>query len=552
MAGNDSRRSDSEERVKELERLISGQREELAALSESNRALSDERSELESLRIVFDTVADGIFVTDAMGGIREVNRAASRMLGVAERGEVIGCNALDFVSRGTRKKAVEDFERVLRDGSVFRAEHVCKPISGAVFPVEISGSVMTDGEGRPTGVIGVMKDITDRKKLEEERQKAAKLESVGILAGGIAHDFNNLLTVVLSNISVAVRNLDDPEAVETRLVGAHEALLRARQLTTQLLTFARGGAPVKKPTAVRRMVVEALELVQRDSRISTRLLLPDGLWTAECDPGQVGQVLRNLLINAYQAMPAGGEIVVEARNEKIGPDQARRTKPGRFVAVTVGDGGPGIPEDILARVFDPYFTTKPSGSGLGLATSYSIMEKHGGAVWLESPSGGGARAHILLPADPDIILSSPTTNELPVVTGSGRILVMDDDPAVAEAICSMLADLDYDSEVASHGEEAVSSFRREMERGDPFDAVLMDLTVATGMGGAEAMARLQEIDPEVCAIVASGYSSDPVMAAPDAYGFKAVLAKPFSVAELGAALAEVLGRSEEEEGVRGR
>jgi signal transduction histidine kinase/ActR/RegA family two-component response regulator len=374
-------------------------------------------------------------------------------------------------------------------------------------------------------------EITQREQAEEELLRARKLESLGVLAGGIAHDFNNFLTVVQGNIEVAKVHLTPGEAAREFLDHAASACQRAKFLSSQLLTFAKGGAPVRRVASTAQLVTDAVLLARSGSSIAIELQLAESLWSAEVDSGQIGQVLHNILINAREATSGGGTIEVRAENI------SGEAEP--HVRVSIRDQGHGISPDVLRRIFDPYFTTKPGGSGLGLATAYAIVAKHGGRLAVESTPGAGTVFTVDLPASLEAPLSQMTTT-VPMQTGTERLLVMDDDEALRDLSKAVLSTLGYDVQTAGDGAEAVELYAKTKAAGKGFDAVLLDLTVTGGIGGLEAAAKLKELDPSSKLIVSSGYSDAPVMSRFAEYGFDAVILKPWTVREMSEVLRKVL------------
>ncbi len=395
-------------------------------------------------------------------------------------------------------------------------------------------SPIADPDGEVTGYVGTVEDITELRRIRQEMLKTQKLESLGVLAGGIAHDFNNILTAILGNISLARMQLSgDVERAGKRLLEAENAADRAKDLTQQLLTFARGGEPVKKVIDVSGLLREAAGFAIHGSAVRCGFALADDLWPVEVDEGQISQVIHNLVINAVQAMPDGGEIEVGAKNHLSTPDGKR------CVRISVADTGTGIPEQHLQRIFDPYYTTKQHGSGLGLATCYSIIKKHGGSITVESTMGRGSTFHLELPALEPVVMAAGRKSQVQVTVGSGRLLVMDDEEPVRDAVKAMLEQLGYQVECAKDGSEAVDLYLARKNEGTPFSAIILDLTIPGGVGGREAIAMLRNIDPGVRAVVSSGYSTDPVMASYREYGFSAVLVKPYHLREMSRVLQEL-------------
>jgi PAS domain S-box-containing protein len=402
--------------------------------------------------------------------------------------------------------------------------------------------IVRDEHGNQVECIGYLVDVTERKRMEDELLKAQKLESLGVLAGGIAHDFNNLLTSVLGNVSLAkMYSAQNPQAAG-RLEEAEKASLRARDLTQQLLTFSRGGQPVKKTISLAQIVRDATGFALRGSRAKPELRIPDDLCPVEADEGQINQVINNLVINADQAMPDGGTITVTCGTVDLPNGEVPPLRAGRYVRISVEDQGIGIPKEHFKKIFDPYFTTKQKGSGLGLATCYSIIKRHDGHITLESELGKGSKFSVYLPASHRCAERSESGPTVPV-GGTGRVLVMDDEEMIRDVAGAVLKSLGYEVTTARDGAEVIALVRAARHANAPFDAVIMDLTIPGGMGGQEAVGLLKQIDPSVKAIVSSGYSNDPVMAAYREHGFEGVVTKPYTVARLAETLTAVLKKA---------
>jgi len=403
---------------------------------------------------------------------------------------------------------------------------------------QICDQLVHDTDGSPL-ILEMGIDITERKRAESERLQFSKLESLGTLAGGIAHDFNNILTAILGNIGLAA--LDDKIGlrVQDRLAQAEAACLRAQALSQQLLTFAKGGAPVKKLFSVTELLTESTAFSCVGSPVKCETSFPDNLWSIEADPGQISQVFQNLTLNAIQAMPTGGTVKIWAENLALGTSIDLPLSPGKYIKLSVQDQGIGIPAEHLQRIFDPYFTTKQRGSGLGLASAYAIIKKHHGHIAVESEPGVGSTFFIYLPAVEQQAHPQPAKDREPLV-GKGKILVMDDEEIVREVLGRILARLGYEVEFAGDGGEAIEKFVQAHGSGQRFAGVILDLTVPGAMGGKETMARLLEIDPGTKGIVSSGYADDPIMADFQKYGFSGVIAKPYKISELGKILHAVI------------
>ena len=378
-------------------------------------------------------------------------------------------------------------------------------------------------------------EIAQREQIEEQLLRARKLESLGVLAGGIAHDFNNFLAVVQGNVELAKAQLDRDAPVQAILDETASACKRAAFLSSQLLTFSKGGAPVRRLVSLAQLVMDAIPLARAGAQTSFDVCISENLRSAEVDPGQIGQVLHNILLNARQAMPEGGTIKVRAENV----DLNTATGIDSRVRISVRDHGCGIPDDVLPRIFDPYFTTKPGGSGLGLATAYAIIAKHGGNLSVQTKPGDGTVFIVDLPASeespaPQAPLTAHTQ------TGTERLLVMDDEEALRNLVATVLTTLGYEVQTAGDGAEAIVLFENAKACGRGFDAVLLDLTVSGGMGGLEAAARLKELDSSVKLIVSSGYSDAPVLSDLRKYGFDDSIPKPWTVARVSEVVRRVL------------
>jgi PAS domain S-box-containing protein len=415
----------------------------------------------------------------------------------------------------------------------------CKK-DGTIIDVEIVSHPIIFGQRKARFVLAT--DITERRRLEEELVRTQKLEYLGTLAGGLAHDFNNLLTSILGNVYLAKMDARPGDGIYERMEAAERAAERAQSLTQQLLTFSRGGAPLKKTLAIKGVVRDNASFALHGSKSKCEFSIPGDLWTIEADEGQLGQVINNLVINADQAMPEGGIVKISCRNTSLKRASGLPLPPGNYVMISVTDRGIGIPPENLGKVFDPYFTTKQKGSGLGLATTYSIIKRHRGHITVESTPGRGTAFSLYLPAADRVMPKEPSEPGT-MNSGHGNILIMDDDEMVRDAAGQVLTRLGYTVAYARDGAEAITAYEQARAAGRPFDAVIMDLTIPGGMGGKDAVKRLREIDPAVKAIVSSGYSNDPVMAHYAEYGFNGVVSKPYTIKKLNDAIQKVLSGS---------
>lgn len=503
-------------------------------------------AEKERLAVTLRSIGDGVITTDLEGRIVFLNRVAEELTGWS-LGEAQGRNLEEIfhiIHERTRARLENPAEKVINTNQIIELANGTVLISKERQEriITDSGAPILDQEGNIRGVVLVFRDITEKVKMEEELVKAEKLESIGILAGGIAHDFNNILTAVIGNLSLAKIAVPAGGKAMERIEEAEKAAERAKDLTQQLLTFAKGGAPIKQVASVAEIIQDSASFGLRGSKSRCEFHLADDLWPAEIDPGQISQVIHNLVINADQAMPNGGRITIKAKNTALIHTYSGLKK--KAVEIAIQDEGTGIPDSFLAKIFDPYFTTKPKGSGLGLATAYAIIQRHDGDLTVKTQVGQGTTFTIFLPASDRFRIEPAGTGEQ-TLTGGGKILVMDDDPIVMNVFSEMLELLGYTVEGASDGQEAMTKYASAQTSGSPFDAVIMDLTVPGGMGGKEAIQKLREIDPQVKAIVSSGYSKDPVLSDFKKFSFSGRLPKPFSLRSLSETLQEVLINQED-------
>lgn len=468
--------------------------------------------------------------------------------------QILGIDAAMFTGTADeffRVVHAEDRERVkaaltrtLKQGVPYEPEYRVTWPDGSIHHITARGQLVYDEDGRPLRINGIIWDITEKRLFEEERLKSHKLESVGTLAGGIAHDFNNLLQGIFGYISMAKRTLDQKDRCLDMLEQAEKALHQSVSLTNQLLTFARGGRPVRRPLNLLPLIENAVTFALSGSRTSNRLEIDDHLSTVSADEGQISQVLQNLVLNADQAMPAGGTIIIAARNVRVPLDASPAgLNEGDYVEILIRDTGIGIPSQYLDRIFDPYFTTKERGSGLGLATSYSIIRNHDGVIEVSSEPGKGSTFRFYLPATgattPTGSRTTPAKEAAPAL--AGKILVMDDEEVVRMVVAELITSLGYEVDLAEDGGKALELYQAAMNANRAYDVVILDLTIRGGMGGAEAMQKLLDIDPAVKVIVSSGYSDDTVVSEYQEYGFHAFLKKPYVRRDLQNVLNSLMG-----------
>ncbi|MCJ7602588.1 MAG: ATP-binding protein, partial [Desulfobulbaceae bacterium] len=494
-------------------------------------------TEREKLSVTLRSIGDGVIATDINGRVVLVNKIAETLTGWRQKeaaGKPLG-EVFNIINEKTRKLCTNPVEKVISSGRIIGLANHTALIArdGTERSIADSGSPIRDRESRIIGVILVFRDITEQLRMEEELLKVKKLESVGVLAGGIAHDFNNILAAILGNINLASLYIKPEEEKVRRLLGeAEKASLRARDLTQRLLTFAKGGDPVKKTASIAEIIKDTAGFVLRGSNVRCEYHISQDLWPVQVDAGQMSQVIQNIILNARQALPAGGVIDVTCENFVKDEQLILPLHAGEYVKISIIDKGIGIPDNLLERIFDPYFTTKQEGSGLGLAISHSIVTKHDGYIAVNSGQGAGTTFTIYLQAskgeDPDEQKEGWAVK----MKAKAKILVMDDDDMVRILVQEMLSHLGYEMISAKDGAEAIELYKGLNDAANPFDAVILDLTVPGGMGGKDAVKEILAINPEAKVIVSSGYSNDPIMTNYLEYGFSAAVAKPYQLQEL--------------------
>ncbi len=497
------------------------------------------------IRGILDTVDEGFIVIDREFRIITANKAYCEQVGAACE-DILGkhCYEVSHQETGPCFEGGEECapRQVFETGKPYSALHKHRDAKGMTMYVETKGFPIRDRSGNVVSVIETVNNITEKHLLEEERLKTQKLESIGTLAGGIAHDFNNLLQGIFGYLSMAKMTLGQKEKAQAMLEQAEKALHQSVNLTTQLLTFSKGGKPIMKTIAVMPVIENAVKFALSGSRSTYELAGAADLWQVEADGGQLGQVIQNIVLNADQAMPLGGKVVISARNLPASDRSIPQELNGRdVVLISIQDTGVGISEQYLSKIFDPYFTTKEKGSGLGLATTYSIVKNHGGAIRVQSVVDRGTTFFLYLPASQK---SSAELNGPKMRSGrrTGRILVMDDEEVVRLVAAEMLSALGHEAVFAETGEAAVDAYRSARDADKPFDAVILDLTIRGGMGGAETLHALRGIDAQVKGVVSSGYSDDAIAAGYREQGFKAFLKKPYNFDELQDVLDKLLAR----------
>jgi PAS domain S-box-containing protein len=540
----------------ELEARVAERTAELARANEQLMAEIQNRSRQEAIimdserkyRNLINTIDDMVLNIDPEGVILFVNPAVRKITGYAQE-EMIGRNLLEFIYHGD----IEDFlyrHRQSREASVHSKKSFMETIcgdnelrlvkkDGAELWVDMCCHPVLDRAGSVQGLRGIAHDITRRKQAEDDLMRFSKIESLGILAAGIAHDFNNLLTAIMGNISLAKVTMPKEDPGYGILTEAEKASSMARNLTHQLMAFSRGGSPVRKITSIQNLLVDTAYFVLRGSSISCTCDVPDSLWDADIDRGQIAQVIHNLILNARQAMPDGGKLAVRAENVVILEKDSLPLQEGKYIKISIVDQGNGIPAEIIPRIFDPYFSTKVSGTGLGLAICYSIVKKHDGHIAVDSGRGSGSTFSVYIPASRQkAVLKLGAVNARAVA--GGKILLMDDEPIILDLGAKLLRHLGHEVVTAMHGAQAAAIFQEAKSGGAPFDVIILDLIIPGGIGADKVIDVIKKIDPGVRAIVTSGYADDPIIVDYQQHGFAGAMAKPFNLEELEREIARVL------------
>jgi PAS domain S-box-containing protein len=482
--------------------------------------------------LILESMTEGVLEVTREGRIVYANPTALALIGVPEE-HLLGST----------------FNDVFHDGEGARMRGFLEMKESAPqclledFPLTLNGKQvslkMLPVKNGLAGFLIILEDVTERKRLEARLIEAQKMEAIGALAGGIAHDFNNALMAIIGNITLAKIQAKTEDKVCAKLDEAERASWKARDLTQQLLPLSKGGKPIKRAVSIPTLLEEVCCAVLSDTNVQCALSLPPDLWMAEIDANQIRQALANLLSNAVQAMPAGGVIEVRAENAVEGSDRVSPSSEAeKYVKISIRDQGGGIPEEHLGHLFEPYFT-KGASRGLGLAITHTIISKHGGRIAVESAVGMGTTFRILLPAG---ATKAPPEADVQgaVNCGKGKVLVMDDEDMVREVAADMLRYLGCSVALARDGSEAIELYKKARQTNEPFDVVILDLTVPNGMGGKETIQELLKIDPQVKAIVSSGYSNDPIMAEYQEHGFCEVLGKPYRMSELSSELCKIM------------
>ena len=526
----------------QLEELVA---ERTLALQESETkyCLLYEISKLqeELYRSILNSSSDAIVVYDMIRLVQYVNPTFSEMFGWSL--EELQGQHIPFLPESERETSMKHIMALINNGTpcqAFRTKRLTK--DGQLKDISLSASRYADHLDQPAGMLVILRDITEHVKTEQEALKVRKLESVGILAGGIAHDFNNILTAILGNLSLARTMTDTKDKIHKLLLASEKASLRAKDLTQQLLTFAKGGEPVKEITSIENIIRDSASFILMGSNVRCNFKFGQALRPVNIDAGQISQVIQNITINAEQAMPVGGVIEIECDNCKYGPQDQLPIAVGDYVKISIKDQGVGIPTTLFDKIFDPYFTTKEKGSGLGLAITHSIIRKHHGYITIDSVEGQGSTITIYLPSSKEKELSDSTKSphDQAEELTSGTIIIMDDEEIIREVFDEMLSLKGYKVLSAQDGEETIKLYEEARLSDNPVDLIIMDLNIPGGMGGQETVLKILQLNPKAKIVVSSGYANDPVMSDYKKYGFCAALAKPFQFQELMTTIARLI------------
>ncbi len=521
---------------KEIEEELRDHRFHLEELVRNRTAELSESEE--KYRTLVEHSHDGIYIY-AGGGFLFVNNRMCDITGYTKV-ELSGMNFLELAHPEDRER-IREYELLRESGakvpSVFQVRIMKK--DGIERYIEFSAKGITY-HGK-YAVLGVGRDITALKLFDEEQSKMDKLESLGVLAGGIAHDFNNFLAAIIGNISLARLMVEPGSNIYEILTSSEHAASQASALTRQLLTFSKGGEPVKDLVSITTLLQESCNFILSGSNVTAEFNFPEDLRLINADPGQITQAINNIILNANQAMPEGGRILISAENIKISDNSTIPLKKDSYIRIQIKDEGIGIPEEQLTIIFDPFFSTKQLGTGLGLSTAYSIIHKHHGHILVESGINSGSTFIIYLPSVTEKMEKKQMEIDF-LTAGEGKILIMDDKEIIRDTMEAILIRLGYEVECAVNGREAIEKYSNSMKNGNSFNAVILDLTIPNGMGGEETVKELLSIDPDIRAIVSSGYSTNPVMSNYETYGFRGVILKPYSISQIAYLLQEVIDR----------
>ena len=509
----------------------------------SQETIRNFKTSEERFRKLIETSPEGIGIMEMDGTISYGSPKLLEVLGYEQASELLGRSPIEVIAPEDRERMTKNMRGVMQGGPSPQTSYQFLKKDGSPFWGEVNSCLLTDADGRAAGVIAIIRDITDRKRLEEDRLTKSKMESLRLLAGGIAHDFNNLLTIMIGNLELA-KMVDQTE--DNRMSFLEEGLraaLGAKKLTRQFLTLSGNRRQQKKNVSLTGLLQEQVDFTLRGSSIGTSFSLAEDLRPVEVDEQQIGQSIRNIVLNAREAMPEGGHIGIKAENWTLRDDGELHLAPGDYVKVTISNPGAVIPKEILSKIFDPYFSTKERGSqkgmGLGLTICYSVLKQHGGAITVSSRSGEGTAVSLYLPVTSQKETEAKSsTISVPV---RGKLLVMDDEEMIRQMNQLFLERMGFTVSTAEDGEKAIELYQEALAQGRPFDGVILDLTIRGGMGGKETIQRLLGIDPSVKALLISAYDMDPVFSNFRQFGFMGALAKPYDIFDLSNMVLTVFG-----------
>ncbi|MHA2090740.1 MAG: hybrid sensor histidine kinase/response regulator [Candidatus Kariarchaeaceae archaeon] len=483
----------------------------------------------EKFRLLFEHSFDPIFWVNAeLETIINCNKVATQLL-ERTKDEIIGQHHSFIHPPHIQERAKRVFREQVSTTADYTNETQLYSKSKKSIHVHLTSATISIGS--QLIVQDIYRDITQSKIDEAERLKSQKIESLSKLTGGIVHDYNNILVGILGNVNILQYKPSLDEDVKLILKDIETAAIRAHDLTKQLLTFSKGGSPIKTPAHINDVIQDSVSLIMRGSKSQYELKFEGEMPVVEIDIGQISQMINNLIINAKQAMPTGGLLKISARTIIISDSSTIPLANGDYVQISIQDEGKGIPVEIQGHIFDPYFTTKPAGAGLGLATSFSIAKQHDGLLMFETEENKGTTFYIFLPvSDKQVIPTQSITKRKN--NFDGRVLIMDDDPIVQKTLTKILVSQGFSVDSAHNGQECIDLYRKSIENGSKYEFLVMDLVIPGGMGGKETIAILRDINPDIVAIVSSGYSTDPILANYQDYGFTAVLNKPYTISEV--------------------
>ncbi len=514
---------------------------------ERDKADRELSAEKERLLVTLQSIGDGVISTDLEGRIVMMNGAAEKLTGYLQA-EGLGKKLKDIyhiVDQRDKENII--LTKILGLTELSEQRKILISRDGLEKIISDSISLIHQSDGNPIGVVIAFRDITEKIKMDAEILKSRKIESVGVLAAGIAHDFNNILTSIIGNLGLVRISIDSKEmkSIKKGVEQAEKAALRAKDLTRQLLTFSKGGAPIRTAVSIASIVHDTATFALHGSNAIAEFDIPENLSAIDADEGQISQVINNLVINAKQAMPNGGKIFISVKEYTLSQSMSRfglQINPGRYIGITISDQGIGIPPEFLDKIFDPYFTTKESGTGLGLASSYSIIKNHNGLLTVSSQINIGTVFEIYLPVSEKQTRTKPNEGQ-DEFKGRGKILIMDDEDIIREMAVRILTRFGYTVEEASDGKEAIQKYEAAFHTGKTFDLVILDLTIPGGMGGRENIEHIRRTDPKSILVVSSGYSNDDLMANPEKFGINAVLSKPYTIESMTKIVREVLTKT---------